>query len=243
MMKNFLKLTIATLVVLLFASGAKAQEQFKDTEIRVIKNKAFQKSLRLEIGANGALIMNKSFVYTPMGGAQLGFHITESLGLFGEGMAATTFKDTDCEELGNKFQINPIIEDITFLAGGGVSYTPIYGKFQMESGEVLYFDTFFTLGGGIAGYKRDEAFCYKDVTQSPSTTPDEDKAPEKGNQLQINVGMGQRYFFGKHISYNWSLRYMTVQKPVSPSAEGQGGNLLSDGLVNIFLMLGVSYYL
>jgi outer membrane beta-barrel protein len=206
------------------AGNSELQNQFGNFEIRVIRPKYFQKSVRLEIGANVGAVMNKSFTYTYLPAAKLGLHMTEWLELFGEGAAGITINKSDCTELGTKFNIEPIVDEVELLAGGGVALTPIYGKYQLSSGEVVYFDWFLTAGGGMANMKKREQGC------KPPVKGDVVRQSTPYSKIHFNFGTGQRYFLNKTTALNWGLRFFMIPNTVDSINE------------NVTLSFGSSYY-
>lgn len=211
------------------AASAHAQqnpnELFKDVEVRVIRQKYFQKSMRPEFGASFNALMNRSFVYTMLGSANIAFHISEQIGLFGEGGIGFTMNKADCSTLGEKFAIEPIVDDLKNWFGGGIAYTPIYGKYQLSSGDLIYFDWFFTASGGMAGTNKRMYSCIPESTKSESAS----------TQMQIGGSTGQRYFLNKNTAAVWSIKFMKVQDPA--------GGTVFNGINNVMLSLGASYFL
>lgn len=223
-----------SIVKLIAAAAALAQsslcfaqnqdQQFTNVEIRVIRQKYFQKSVRVELGANLAAVMNKAYTYTYLPSAKLGLHMTEWLEIFGEGSVGITINKSDCTELGGKFSIEPIVDEFDNMIGGGVALTPIYGKYQIASGDVVYFDWFLIAGGGLANMKQREQGC-KPRGDEP------EKVPTPYSPVQFNFGMGQRFFLNKSAALNWYLRdYVVANKA---GALGQ----------SVMLSFGASYYL
>jgi outer membrane beta-barrel protein len=201
-------------------------ELFKDVEVRVIRQKYFQKSMRPEFGAQLSSIMNRSFVYTMMGSAYATFHINEQVGIIGEGGMGFTLNKGDCSTLGEKFQIEPVVDDLKNWVGGGIAYTPIYGKYQLSSGDLIYFDWFFNFTGGMASTAKRLGTCI------PSSTEES----EQSSMPQVGVSTGQRYFLNKNTAATWAIQYMMVQNPY-------GGSIVSDPINNVLLSLGLSYFL
>lgn len=230
-MKSILKIFLILQLLLLlspsiFAAAAEKKEnQFGNFEIRVIRPKFFQKSVRVEIGANVSAVMNSSFTYTYLPAAKAGLHLTEWLEIFGEGAAGITINKSDCTELGSKFNIEPVVDEIGMLAGGGVALTPIYGKYQQSNGEVIYFDWFLSGGGGVAGMKNRKQGC-KPIAQNEQVI-----LPKEYSPAQFNVGTGQRYFLSKNSSLNWGLRLFFIP------GLGKGMNQ------SVTLSFGAGYYL
>lgn len=221
----------------LVAGGATAQEKFKNSEIRVIKNKYFQKRMRPEFSFDLSAIMNKTFTNTALAGGRLDFHITESWALFGEGHYGVTFKSSDCKTLGSKFQIEPLVDNLNWWAGGGLAYTPVYGKFQIPTGQVIYFDWYFTLGGGTAQVEhREKNTCYSNAQDSET---DITQANKTYSRILFTYGTGQRYFLNDNVSLNWQFRLLNIQ-PSSDTATAVDAFTAQPSVV---LSMGVSYFL
>jgi outer membrane beta-barrel protein len=210
--------------------NARAEEgQFKDYDIRVIKNKYFTKRFRLELDLNAGGVMNQSFHNSYVLGAGLGFHFTEQIGLHAEFGYVLNQNKNECEVLGSSdFKISPKINEVQSLYGGYFSYTPIYGKYQLSSGDVLYFDWFFSLGGGLANNSFREGGCGSEALEVSFS----------GSKPQVNVGTGQRFFLGTDLAFIWNLRLLMYQ-PAQP-----GGALFGDrGVQSVVLSVGIGYFL
>ena len=217
--------TLSTFSALFVAGNGQAQGEFKDVEIRVIRNKYFQKSLRLELAGNFSAIMNKPFIYTYLGGGQVGFHLNEQFGIYAEGAYGFTLNKSDCKTLGEKFAIEPIVYLMDYYLSGSLAYTPIYGKYQLSNGDVTYFDWYLSAGAGIAGARPRQNSCNPE-----ESSPDQ---PTKSVPM-FQVGTGQRYFIDKNTVFNWNLRYIGYSK----------SQLGDSGIEpNVLLSLGVSYFL
>lgn len=229
------------LALLVVVSGRAHAEQFKEYEVRVIKNKFFQKRMRLELSGSTSAIMNKSFITTVLGGASLGFHFTESIGAYGEGHVGYTFKSSDCNTLGKSFRIEPLLDITNWWAGGGVAYTPIYGKYQMGSGRVVYFDWIFTLGGGLVDVlHKEHDTCVDPNDRLPNEAPDAGALNQRAQKIHLNVGTGQKFYLNENLSLNWNLKVMAI----SPFFEdGFMGAINGFRSPSILLMLGASYFL
>jgi len=187
-----------------FADALSKQGSFKNVEVRVIRRKFFQKSVRVELGANLGVIMNSSFTYTILPSAKLGVHLTEWLELYGEGTAGFTINKSDCTELGGRFNIEPVVDEVGLLAGGGVAITPVYGKYQLDSGDVIYFDWFFNGGAGMASMLNRKQGC------KPLLPNEVVIQPVPYTKVGFNFGTGQRYFLNQTTSINWGLRLFLI---------------------------------
>lgn len=219
------------------AQKDKDQEaQFSDVEIRVIRPKYFQKSVRVEVGAGIAAVMNQSYTYTYMPSAKLGLHLLEWLELFGEGALGITINKSDCTDLGSKFAIEPVVQETENMFGGGAALTPIYGKYQLGSGDVVYFDWFLIGGGGLAGMRYREQGCKQRAADEPL------KVPKPYSTVQFNFGTGQRYFINKNVSFNWFLRDYVIMIKVPADSEEAVPSRAAGTLQSVNLSFGASYY-
>jgi outer membrane beta-barrel protein len=220
--------------------SAKA-EQFEGHEIRVIKNKFFTKRMRLELGVGLGGSMNQSFHNSYLFQGNLGFHFSEQFGLHGEYTYSYTRNKSECETLGSdKFLIAPVLNVLDSSYGGYLSYTPIYGKYQLGSGDVLYFDWFFLAGAGLATNRVLEGGVPDskgDDGQDLGCGKLETKVTASGSNLQVNFGTGQRYFLSESLAFVWNLKFLMYQ----PAEEGK--TLIGDGVKNVILTLGVGYFL
>ncbi|NBO37370.1 outer membrane beta-barrel domain-containing protein [bacterium] len=226
--RSFIALLVAALPIGLpqsaFASESAAGAQFSQFEIRVIRPKYFQKSVRLELGATLGAVMNSTYTYTFLPGLHAGLHVAEWLELFGEGALGLTSNKSDCVELGTKFAIEPKISEIQMLAGGGAAVTPIYGKYQLSSGDVIYFDWFLLGGAGVANMQKRFGGC-KPLAPGEVLTP-----AIKYSPVQFSFGTGQRYFLNKFSALNWYLRDYFIA--------GKDGGMEQ----SVALSIGASYY-
>lgn len=212
--------------------GVGFAEQFEDVEVRVIRNKYFQKTMRLEFGGNLNVVMNKSFVYTYLASGTLGFHLNEQFALFGEGGAGMTWNKGDCDVLGKEYRIEPLVDELENWFGGGVAYTPVYGKYQLASGDVLYFDWYFFGAAGIASVTERKGTCIPDTDVSSRPF---DPA------FHYSIGMGQRYFLSKNTAFVWNVRMMSLSETM-PEDTANGLPATSEVVTDVLFSLGLSYF-
>ena len=220
-------LLIAVLSCFACLQGRAEEGQFKDYDIRVIKNKYFTKRYRLELDVNVGGVMNQSFHNSYVVGAGLGFHFSEQIGVHAEFGYVINQSKSECELLGSKdFRISPKINEVNSFYGGYLSYTPIYGKYQLGSGDVLYFDWFFTAGAGLVNNAERKGGC-----------GEEELIATRGSNPQLSIGTGQRFFLGTDVALIWNLRLLAF-KPVS-----EGDVAIGDWVQNVILNLGIGYFL
>ena len=78
--------------------------QFEDVEIRVVRPRYFNKSGRLELGAQVSTVMNETFIYTFMATGLAAFHMSESLALEGSFSYGTSINKEDKRILFDEFE-------------------------------------------------------------------------------------------------------------------------------------------
>ncbi len=224
-----------------------AAERFKNTEIRVIRPRYFNKAERFELGAQLSTIMNETFIYTFLATGFATFHINESWALEGSGSFGFSLNKEDKRVLFDEFDIKTQIFRTLYNAEMTAQYTPIYGKWQLASGRLIYFDTFLTFGGGLTGID----WQYSDFCDEP----DPDSAnyePIPGNTVKsyptVSFGVGQRYFVSKDRSYRFDFKvhrflYNTLDAECAPQQVEASGEFATNAPHDtITLQLGTSIY-
>ncbi len=216
-------------------------ERFKATEIRVIRPRYFNKRRSFELGLQLTSVMNEAFIYTFLGKALATYHFTEIFALeFDYAYGANTDKENK-RILFDEFEINTLIFRTQYAGSANLVVTPIYGKWQLSDGDLLYFDTFFDVGFGQTALEwRFSEFC-----ETP-TQPGAEPVPSNRTvgYPTIFYGVGQRYFISKSSSIRWdvkgqSLRYDTLDtKCVAEGAESK-----TETHTNITFSIGMSRFL
>src|SRR6185503_674806 len=108
--------------------------RFDGYEIRVIRPRFMSKRGRLELGGEGTLIMNQSFIYTFMATGLLDYHFSEMFAAEFTGSYGASVDKEDKRILQDTFSINTQILRTEYMGTGGLVWTPIYGKTQLSSG-------------------------------------------------------------------------------------------------------------
>ncbi|HET9239275.1 MAG TPA: outer membrane beta-barrel domain-containing protein [Oligoflexus sp.] len=239
----------ASLVSAVPLAGADESERFKDVEIRVIRPRYFTKAGRLEIGAALNTIMNESFIYTFLGTGLLTYHFNETLAIEGTFAYGLSIDREDKRILFDEFDIKTQIFRTSFMSEVAVQYTPIYGKWQLPSGKLVYFDTYLQAGVGTTGVEwRYNDFCEPPDKKLDPTAEDIPKNTTKSYPTFM-AGVGQRYFVSRKMAYKWDLRanrfnYTILDGECSPiKAKTQQGLTGTAPHDTITLLIGVSYYL
>lgn len=244
---GFVRRAIAALCLLVFVAVPHSRaerdenERFKDVEVRVIRPKYFTKAKRFELGAQLTAIMNETFIYSFLATGLATYHFTESLAFEAFLSYGFNIEKEDKRVLFDEFDIRTKIFRTTYQMGGVLQYTPIYGKWQLPSGRLVYFDTFLSFGGGMTGityqYQGSGGFC----------TPKPDGSPLPENQTKAYptfiVGLGQRYYLDKKTAIKWDIRgNMYFYDQADAECDPNSGVSGSSSNNNITLQLGASKF-
>ena len=214
--------------------------RFDGYEIRVIRPRYMIKRNRMELGTQGVVVMNQSFIYTMMLSGILDFHLNEMFALEVDGAYGFSIDKEDKRILKSQFNINTQILRTQYQLGGGLLWTPIYGKTQLPNGQVVYFDSFATAQVGMTGI----AYNYEQCTTPPADRPDLPQPPNPVTKSYpgVALGVGQKYFVSQDFGLRWDLRdtifsYQKADGSCTPD-QAQG----SDVHQNITLQGGVSFF-
>ncbi len=220
-----------------------AQDKFEDVEVRVIRPRYFNKKFRLELGGAFTAVMNQNFIYTYLGTGMLTFHFAEWIGLELMGSYGFSIDKGDKSLLFDDEGIKTLIERDKFDLFGSLIITPIYGKYQLTSGRLIYFDTFFTLGAGLSGLE----FKFDHCEDSGVNNPPDETISYPGFQ----GGIGQRFFLSKKTSVRWDVRgrFLSFNQNDGNCEKNTEAFLenpppsVSKNRTSIFMQLGMSYFL
>jgi outer membrane beta-barrel protein len=198
---------------------------FKGYEIRVIRPRFMSKRNRLELGGQTSLIMNQAFIYTLMLSGLLDYHFSEMFAFELGAHYGFSIDKEDKRLLESEFDITTQILKTQYIVGGGLLWTPIYGKTQLPSGQVIYFDDFLVLQGAMTGIQYDYKQCGKNkntVVQKTTDVP----SPRVVSYPTLNVGLGQKYFLTEDFSLRWDARayifyYNSADGSCNPDSDGE----------------------
>ena len=226
------------------ADNSQPQEMFEKYEIRVIRPKYFTKTSRMETGAQLSIVMNQSFIYTYLATGLLDYHISETLALEGALAYGFSIDKEDKRVLDSNFKIKTQILRTQYFMEGGLLYTPVYGKYQLSSGRLIYVDMFLSAGGGMTGVN----YLY-DQCPSPNEVPEgsyvaNPPSPSVKSYPTFFIGGGQRIFMDKKLSLRWDVRghffgYNKADGACDPETAEKASALQT----NITMQLGAGYFL
>lgn len=222
------------------APVATAEEKFENYEVRVIRPKYFTKSGRFEMGAQFSAVMNETFIYTFLATGLMTYHFSETLAIEGAGSFGLNVPKEDKRVLNDEFDIKTQIFETMYSMEGALQWTPVYGKWQLPNGRLIYFDTFLAFGGGLTGIN----WRYSDFCRAPTTsTANPPPADQVKSYPTILVGGGQRFFVKRDMAIKWDIRnhslmYNTIDGECDP-ASATGGSSVHH---NITMQIGASKF-
>ena len=223
------------MIVTLVASRAEANDdRFSGYEIRVIRPRFMTKTNRVELGGQLVSIMNNSFIYTFLASGLLDYHFSEAWAIEINGAYGGSLDKQDKQLLQSDFGINTNILRTKYIAAGGLLWTPIYGKTQLPSGEVIYFDTFLTAEAGLTGIE----YLYEQCTAKDTVKP---PAAVKGYPGMI-IGFGQKYFVNEDTAVRWDVRDNLFLAQVGDGSCNPGVSAGTDMKQNATLQIGMSTF-
>jgi outer membrane beta-barrel protein len=236
----------ALLVAAVWAPLASAEDETKGSgkfdayEIRVIRPKYMTKRNRVELAGEMSLIMNQSFIYSLLATGLLDYHFSEMFALELGGAYGFSIDKEDKRLLKDEFDITTQILRTQYIFSGALLWTPVYGKTQLPSGRLVYFDTFVTAGGGMTGIEYNYEQCDSNST-AEGAEQGKPAAQTKGYPTLI-MGLGQKFFLSRDFSLRWDLRdhffqYAKADGTCQPD-EDQGSGMQQ----NVTLQLGASTF-
>lgn len=219
--------------VLFFATSgfSKPTEEY---QINVIRPKYFVKKSRTELGADLAAVLNQTFTYTYLMSGAIVYHLTDSWGLGVTGAYGFTVNKEDRDVLENTFSITVDIFTTKWVAEASVLWTPVYGKYQLTSGRLVYFDTYISAGFGMMGI-------------SIQSKKEGERVNTPFSCYSPVIGAGQRFYLNKKTSLRWQIRNHIIWyngKRCLPEAPIQDENEATHSIYQtIVTQVGISYFI
>lgn len=214
--------------------------QFSGYDVRVIRPRFFTKARRAEFGGQMSVVMNQTFIYTYLMTGILNYHFTESLGIELDGSYGFSLDKEDKTLLKSSFNISTQIQRTQYQFLGGLVWTPLYGKYQLASGKLIYFDTFLIGGGGMTGVDYQYDHCSASATGQSVPPP----AANTKSYFGGIIGIGQRFFIDKNLSLRFEVRdnIFSVDER-DGSCDPDFTNSSSKMINNVTMQVGASRFL
>lgn len=233
--------------------------QGKKAQLSVIQNKFFVKSNRFEIAPMVGYVPNNSFVSSPVGGAFLAYHFSETFAaegsiLYGPNTGDGGIKNLTQTLVGIAFEGDP---DTTFkqpldrIQLGAIfdaRLAPVYGKINLLGEGVLNFDFYATAGLGLLLITKDYAIVNPEYVngndlEHPATSATN---PTTAANVAVNLGVGFDFFLTQGIALKIDARSLlyVAKEPDYGNTEADGSpKALNSRLYNSFITTaGVSIF-
>lgn len=215
--------------------------EFDSFEIRVITPRYFSKRFRLEVGGELGLITNQTLIYTFLYTGILTFHLTEQLALEASASLGSSIDRDEKKVLENDFDIKTSIMRTDHIFMGNLVYTPMYGKFQLASGNLLYFDTFLTVGAGTTGVRYKYEQCLP-IHDSAGAIVGPARAEQVVSYPVFAAGIGQRFFLDQSSSIRWDITDNFYTADSADGACSEHAESESENHQDVVLRIGYSYF-
>lgn len=205
------------------AEAAEAKRAKKDEEedlsdrIKAVQRKVFLKKQRVELFPYFGFDLNDPFFTHLVLGGSLSYHLVDSLSIDARGGFVFASIEKNIVRI-IRTEAGAILEnppEFQFHADLDLTWAPIYGKISLFGDAILHFDTYVSGGPGLFG-------------------------TDEGVNPAFNVGIGQRYFINKWLTFRAELRnYMFIEDRNNASSLQ---NLMVVGLfASIFLPTSFEY--
>lgn len=233
MRMSLLFLMIATLFQLFpETAGANSSQRAKQTKIKnisdlknltpfenisILQRRYLPKTFRGELNLALSSIMNNQFFYLGGGAGHLGFFVREDhgFGIEGYGMFHKG-KLVSSEFVGGPNRIIPYNLIVSqFYGGGYYKWSPIFGKFAVFNKKIIYFDMFFTVGGGMTK-------TISGITPELKHLMKVDEEPPEPAQEWFptgSLGLGQVFTINQSFGWDWHLKWFFYFYNLSHSTE------------------------
>jgi outer membrane beta-barrel protein len=237
MTKTIKLLTIVS--YLLFGVYAKVfAEPSRDAEVSVVRPRFINKQYKFELSTS-AIGINRTYQQTVLGGGSLSFYPMEWLSIDGYGSYGFSFNTAVKDTLNEEKDINELDSTTKYIYGLGISLSPMYGKFQIASGSLFYFDTFFSLGAGLINKRYEYEHCIEFEGDKTIQTRD----PETIAYTNFIVGVGQHYFINRSSSFNWSFKFSAYENYSADLKCKKEKDKKMTWSNDLMLQIGLSYFL
>lgn len=233
------------LLTMLFAELTLVAADFEEYDIRVIRPRYFAKKKRLELGTEAIVVMNQTFIYTYLLSGILTYHFNESMALELSGAYGFSVDKDDKRVLKEDFAIRTAILRAQYMALGTLVYTPIYGKYQVQGGSVIYFDTFISVSGGMTGVEYLYDHCSsidEQKASNPTGNAEQPPAEQTKSYPTFALGLGQKFYLNKKDSIRWDVRNHLFSYDLKDGSCFANAESSTDVHNNITLQMGWSRF-
>ncbi len=241
--KDIIPLRWFMALLFIFLGADILADNFQEYEIRVVRPRYFVKKGRLEVGSQAYVVMNQTFIYSYMLSGILTYHLNEYFALEGSGAYGFSVDKDDKRVLKKDFDIRTAILRSKYMADLNVLFTPIYGKYQMPGGKLIYFDTFISGSFGTTGieYLYDHCTPLEELPVSQQTDENAPPNPITKSYPSFGMGIGQKFYLSQKNAIRWDVRNHMFAYDVADSACGPVASATNTHN-NVTMQFGFSHF-
>ncbi len=214
----------------------KAEKVKLEDRIKAVQGRIFLKKGRVELAPSFLLGLNDPFSQNMGGQINLEYFVAESFGLnanFGYATDITadnsTFVTPKTFLEKNELAV-PEIGRMKYFAGGGATWSPVYGKVSFLSQLIVHFDSFISLNFGISGVE------YRGWEGEMNNRVEKDMG---GIRFMSSVGFGERIFLSRWLVLKFELKDIIYTMDLKPKYYPDG---ITDIQNNIIGLVGIGIY-
>ena len=212
--------------------------------VSVIQKRYLRKTSRGELGLSLFPIINHNFFYIGGLSTRLGFFLREnhSFGLEGFALLKPFFKSVavDIIEAG-AVPGTPVFPSL--YGGAYYKWSPIFGKFSVLNGKIIYFDMYVSLSAGVTRLFNGGEF----IADKVESLIEGQMTPEKKQELtqhklsrNLNfaggLSLGQVFALNQNWAFNWELKCLWSMYKLNTQQK------ISFPNPDIGLSLGINWY-
>jgi outer membrane beta-barrel protein len=193
----------------------KESVEVREDRIKSIQRKPFIKKSRWELTPMFVLSLNDAFYQKMGGGAAVGFHVADSLGLELQAVYVGTIQTDMVGFFQQANQALPKVSQLQYYLTANIQWSPLYGKLSLFTDAIVHFDAYLVGGFGMA-------------------------QTETGTKFASNIGIGLRYFATSWLVIKLEVRDLIYTEKLSLDVQRTE---FSDIQNHVMLSAGVSFFL
>lgn len=220
-------------------------------DAEAIKRQRFTKKGKHELSPTFALSTNDAFYQIYYFGVMYNYHIADwvSLGVLlngaftqPTGLTKTLSNAPDAADSPG-FGVTPDVRQPFYFStiAAQARFAPVYGKLSFFSEAVVYFDLYFTVGGGLFLTHAPNVTRNKSAPVPPGVDIKQSPGSDGGDGMGFlpfgEIGIGQRYFLLQWLALRWEFDLMMM--PESFTLRGNTTRLR----LNMQFHIGFSFFL
>lgn len=156
-----------------------------DGDVEVVQNRLYSKKNRLSLQIGAGTVSTDPFLNVKSVSGGIGFHFSESLGLYAIGRKYLVSDSSYLTELRNGVTTGAAtsanVNRPNSYFGGELQYSPFYGKMSLSGASIIHYDAHFLLGLGVT-----------DTESGKYSTP--------------SIGFGPEFYLGKTVAVRLDYR-------------------------------------